>query len=442
MSSFTTPLFPRNRMPAASTSASPENTQSLIPLPTEVAPPDEEEEEEEDNQDNNQDPVPPQQQDPPTLQPPPPQDPPTEESTYSDTQQPPEDVRTLMRILGKAIQEVIEDHDINLDQAQKNQLEVFGALKDADEPISTFYQQLVNEEAKKMGRLAAITPGYWRLWQRDKQISQIPIKEAISNYCKLPVKRRQEYPNTEAFFPLCLDAYARQGSSGLKADFRRLAQFTNQKWRTPGMLIPKVYPTEFNFKKALVLPIVNNIQSELESIIFPIVTNAVYGINEEGALTCVYFFILEAVKRIQEYLSKKREVIPKPLFPLPQTGISSRMEREGMTQYEAAQATALFKIEYEACLLEIWSYTNPRLSAHTFRTKPYSIYQLIMPFWREEEQPNSNNTKGETSILKDLPPHIKGKGRVSFQPVDTTITPENQDAWAYRSQTAQQNVGS
>ena len=428
-------------MPAASTSASPENTQSSIPLPTEVAPPDQEEEEEEDNQDDNPDPVPTQQQDPPISQPPPPQDLSTEESTSLDTQQPPEDTRVLMKILGKAIHEVIEDYDINLDQAKKDQLEVFGTLKDADEPLSTFYQQLVNEEAKKTGRLAAITPGFWRLWQRDKQISQIPIKEAISSYRKLPVKQRLEYPNTEAFFPLCLDAYTRQGSSGLRADFQRLAQFANQKWRTPGTLIPKVYPTEFNFKKALVLPIVNDIQLELEFIIFPIVTNAIYGINEEGALTCVYFFILEAVKRIQEYLSKKREIIPKPLFPLPQTSISTRMEREGMTQYKAAQATALFKIEYEACLLEIWSYTSPRLSAHTFRTKPYSIYQLVMPFWREEEQAYSNNTQGETSILKDIPPHIKGKGRVSFQPADTTITPENQDAWAYRSQTAQQNVG-
>ena len=207
-------------MPAASSSTDPQpsssNTQPNPPVPPTVTIEDEEDNdnqeppahEEEDNDDQEDNP-----------QPPPPQDLSLEESTSLDTQQPPEDMRILMKILGKAIHEVIEDHDINIDQAKKNQLEVFGAFKDADEPISTFYQQLVSEEAKKTGRLAAITPGYWRLWQRDKQISQIPIKEAISSYCKLPEKQRQEYPNTEAFFPLCLDAYSRQGSSGLRADF-------------------------------------------------------------------------------------------------------------------------------------------------------------------------------------------------------------------------------
>ena len=207
-------------MPAASSLADPQpsssNTQTNLPVTPTVTVENEEdnnnqepsthEEEDDGDQDNN-------------TQPPPLQDLSMEESTSLDTQLPPEDTRILMKILGKAIHEVIEDHDINIDQAKKNQLEVFRAFKDADEPISTFYQQLVSEEAKKTGRLAAITPGYWRLWQRDKQISQIPIKEAIASYRKLPEKQRQEYPNTEAFFPLCLDAYTRQGSSGLKADF-------------------------------------------------------------------------------------------------------------------------------------------------------------------------------------------------------------------------------
>ena len=243
------------------------------------------------------------------------------------------------------------------------------------------------------------------------------------------------------FRPILLDVYdypisvhiitSRQGSEGLQLQFHRTAEFTNQKWRTPGTLIPKVYPTEYDFKSALVMPILLGNNKEMELLLFPIICNTVYGIDDEGVLVCKYFFIPEVIKETQEYLRKKREVIPKPLFPLPQTGISARMEREGMTQYKAAQASALFKIEIEACLLEIWSYTSPRLSAHTFRTQPYSIYQMIMPFWKEEEQPNPNITQGDTSILKDLPPHIKGKGRVSFQAADTTITPENQDAWIY-----------
>ena len=424
-------------MPAASTSASPEHTRNPVPLPTETEPLGEEEDEEEENdQDNDQDPVPPEPQNNPPPHPPP------QKSTINisilsaPTEEMPEEVKSIMQVLGKAIQEVIDDQGDTLIQEMNDRLEALSVFKDQDEPLSTFYQELVRQEANKPGRLAAITPGFWRLWQRDKQISQLPIKEAISNFRKLPENKRREYPDTEVFFPLCLDTYSRQGSSGLRSDFQRLAGFANQKWRTPGTLIPKVYPTEFNLKKALVLPIITENNKEMELLLFPLISNTVYGINDEGALTCVYFFIPETIKEVWELLTTKREAIPKPLFPLPQTGILTRMEREGMTQYEAAQATALFKIEIEACLLEIWSYTNPRLSAHTFRTKPYSIYQMIMPFWKEEELPHLDTTKGDTSILKDLPPHIKGKGRVSFQAADTTITPENQDAWTYRSQIA------
>ena len=434
MSSFTTPLFPRRQMPAASTSASPENTRNPIPLPTDTAPPEgEEEEEEEDHQNNNQDPMPPEHEDNPL----PSQNPTINISISSAlTGEMPEGTRVLMQILGKALQEVIDEHDVTGTLESKTELEKLLEFRDKDDPLSNFYQELVKEEENKQERLAAITPGFWRLWQRDKKISQLPIKEAISNYRKLPEKTRKDYLNTEVFFPLCLDAYTRQGSTGLRTDFRRLAEFANQKWRTPGTLIPKVYPTEYDFKKALVLPIFTDNHKEMEFLLLPIVTNAVYGINDKGAITCVYFFIQESIKEVQEYLKKKREIIPKPLFPLPQTGISTRMEREGMTQYEAAQASALFKIEFEACLLEIWSYTNPRLSAHTFQTKPYSIYQMIMPFWKEEEPLDPNTNKEDTSILKDLPPHIKGKGRISFQDVNTSITPENQDTWTYRFQTA------
>ena len=278
-----------------------------------------------------------------------------------------------------------------------------------------FYQELVRQEAKKPGRLAAITSGFWRLWQRDTKLSQLPLKEAISKYHKLLEGQRRDYPNTEAFYPLCLDAYSRQGSDGLWLEFHRTVDFANQKWRTPGNLIPKVYPTEYDFKSTLVMPILLGGAKEIELLLFPIICNTVYGINNEGVLVCRYFFIPEVMKETQEYLRKKREIIPKPLFPLPQSGISVRMEREGMTQYKVAQASALFKIELEACLLEIWSYTSPQLSACTFRTQPYSIYWMIMPFWKKEEQLNPDTTQGDTSILKDLPPTSREKGGFPFK---------------------------
>ena len=347
-------------MPAASPSTNPQpsssSTQPNLPVPLIVTVEDEEDNdnqdppvhEEEDNNDQDNNPLPP----------PPPNT--TTEVPDSSTHVPPlpDEVAVLASVLGKAIRQVVEQ-DVMLNDATKPQLETLLQHGDGDEPLSMFYQELVSQEAKKPGRLAAITTGFWRLWQRDAKLSQLPLKEAISKYCKLLEKQRRDYPNMEAFYPLCLDAYCRQGLDGLWTQFHRTVEFANQKWRTPGTLIPKVYPTEYDFKSALVMPILLGENKEMELLLFPILCNTIYGIDDKGALVCKYFFVPEVIKETQEYLRKKREVIPKPLFPLPQTGISARMEREGMTQYEAAQASALFKVKTEACLLEIWSYTSP-----------------------------------------------------------------------------------
>ena len=72
----------------------------------------------------------------------------------------------------------------------------------------------------------------------------------------------------------------------------------------------------------------------------------VTGINNQGEAIQRYFFIPEFVKGIQEFFEKSQENILKPLFPLPQVGVSARLERYGMTMEEAMQAAALFKVEY------------------------------------------------------------------------------------------------
>ena len=240
----------------------------------------------------------------------------------------------------------------------------------------------------------------------------------------------------EIFFPLCLDAYTREGTPVIRKAFYDAVEAANRKWRTPGNLILKVYPTEFDFKVASAYAILHEEMKEVEHYFFPAPCNSIYGTDQDGEITQRYFFVPELIKELQEFLQKKRQIIEKPLFPLPQIGISARLEREGMTQFEASQASTLFKVEFEACLLEIWSYSSPRLSSHLFRTQPYSIYRMVMPFWKNQEKPEPDNTCGDTSILRDLPPHIKGKGRVTFQDNNNLVTPENQDSWTYRSQTA------
>ena len=187
-------------MPAASPSSDPQpsssGTQPNPPIPPTVTV---EEDKDDNNQDspvhgdednNNQDNNPP---------PPPPPNTTTEAPDSStQTQQLPDEVAVLARVLGRAIQQFVDKQDVTLNESAEQQLETLLQHGDGDEPLSMFYQELVKQEVKKLGRLAVITSGFWRLWQRDAKLSQLPLKEAISKYCKLPEGKRRDYPNTEA----------------------------------------------------------------------------------------------------------------------------------------------------------------------------------------------------------------------------------------------------
>ena len=157
-------------MPAASPSNDPQpsssGTQPNPPIPPTTTVEEEEDDNDQDppiqgDEDNNND------QDNNPL-PPPPSNTTTGEPN-SSTQLPPlpDEVAVLAKVLGKAIRQVVEQ-DVMLDESAKPQLETLLQHGDGNEPLLMFYQELVSQEAKKPGRLAAIATGFWRLWQRDE----------------------------------------------------------------------------------------------------------------------------------------------------------------------------------------------------------------------------------------------------------------------------------
>jgi len=78
-----------------------------------------------------------------------------------------------------------------------------------------------------------------------------------------------------------------------------------------------------------------------------------------------------------------------------------------MTELEAKQAAALFRVEAEACLLEIWSFTNPSRSAEVFQKNRHTIWKITMPFWKEDALCSIEATEDpqETYFQRDAPPH-------------------------------------
>ena len=105
-------------------------------------------------------------------------------------------------------------------------------------------------------------------------------------------------------------------------------------------------------------------------------------------------------------------------FPLPQFGVSHKQLKEGLTEDEARQAAAIFRIETEACLVEIWSKLCPTMSDEIFRTNTGAIRSLVMPFWKpESEHPSTPAFVPKHQPVRHIPPHIStGRRRLTHGP--------------------------
>jgi len=102
-------------------------------------------------------------------------------------------------------------------------------------------------------------------------------------------------------------------------------------------------------------------------------------------------------------------------------GNTSKLMREGMTQLESQQAITLYHIELKAVLKEIITHSSDKISSRTFTREQHTIWNLTMPFWKEETANEPREDLNERSILGDLPPHVStSRKQATFQSADIT----------------------
>jgi len=99
-----------------------------------------------------------------------------------------------------------------------------------------------------------------------------------------------------------------------------------------------------------------------------------------------------------------------------------------MTRSEALAAAAIFRVEMEAVLLEIFHHSIPTLSESVFRSKRKEIPYMVMPFWE--------NT-AEHSLHHEVPPHININPRNGHR----SRNPRFSDTQHLHSNIAAKNVG-
>ena len=148
----------------------------------------------------------------------------------------------------------------------------------------------------------------------------------------------------------------------------------------------------------------NNIyKSTLETQI----TNRVTGKLPNGETETSYFLQTHKLKAFHKKLEKLQMLVNDiPFFPLPIFGISTRLEKTGLSKIELMQVSTLFRAEMEAYLLEIWSHICPTMSALIFRRDRDNIWRMQMDLWKETLDEDLHPTFQNITFSHDTPPHI------------------------------------
>jgi hypothetical protein len=274
-----------------------------------------------------------------------------------------------------------------------------------------FFNVMPSEEAKVR---VGVSEGDTILWARPKEMEQLPWGEAFKKYANLDARGIEEWKDVDIFYPFPLYHYE---GTPTGERFKQHAEYAITKWRSPGTLLPRIYPKEKQHKEGIVLESLTTPEHEfLEKIWKTLSFNRVTGINEQGGQEVRYFIVLSRLGKLKLELEKLRKKISQPFFPLPQFGASQRMINLGMTKLEAQQISALFRVELEACLLEIWSYINPSMSNSIFLSRRNDIWNISMPFW-SQGIPTGNEEQPDQPSMPNLHPFITTrKGRRNIPP--------------------------
>ena len=209
-----------------------------------------------------------------------------------------------------------------------------------------------------------------------------------------------------------------------------------RKWRTPDTPIACVYPSASEWKEGLMISKIHNADI-MEDTMQIHAANKVQGKDKEGNLITWYFLRTNDLKIFHKKLEKLWSLVNDvPFFPVPIFGISSRLERTSLSKLELKQASALYRTELEAYLLEIWSHICPTMSAliFIFRRNWDQIWKMRMDLWKDDNTTPLTHHDDTPSIsyLWESPPHIAQRNprkTMAVLPEVSTIEEEDKDQY-------------
>jgi len=276
-----------------------------------------------------------------------------------------------------------------------------------------FNKQFLEFSMEKEGKNLLVRASETALWQREKKQELLPWAQALNNYRKYLKLKTNTWGNTDTFYPLSIVIMAGDAYRETRIQFKKDAMNALKKWRSPNTVLPRIYPSGRDWKEAFVYDIYKkNTEKDHRELVFGflhvLTFHRVTGVDDQGNIITRHFIEQCHFDQFNAQIEAAREEIPNPFFSLPKFGVSQRLLTQGMSEDEARQAAAIYRIEIEACLLEIWSHTNPRMSPDTFVRRHNTIWHMSMPFWKEDlpRQIDATEDPSNISYLRDLPPHV------------------------------------
>ena len=212
------------------------------------------------------------------------------------------------------------------------------------------------------------------MWTRRIVYPLTSWSQALDDYRNRSESEISGWPDQDTFYPLPIEALAESSNAVIKNLFKNDALEALRKWRTPGTTLPHIYPTKRDWQEGIALHLLEQVNHSPLAIWDPLTFNVLKGIDDHDGYITRYFIIEHHVGGFRRKLQALRSSMPMPsYFPLPQFGVSQKQLREGLTEDEARQAAAIFRVETEACLLEIWAKLCPTMSDKLFRTNSGAI---------------------------------------------------------------------
>ena len=334
-------------------------------------------------------------------------------------------VPMMGKFIGNALLEVAKARGEPIPPDPPNEIAKFLCEEDPSVTVTDLFKEIIIGQtmfSPEASQYSGFSNNLTRVWTRKKESKLLPWSEALADYQNLSESAVANWPEQDIFYPLLISVYMENTNPEARNYFKVDAQDALRKWRTPGTTLLRIYPTKKDWKEGIVYSILEHRGEEPFMIWAPLSFNVLKGIDDAGQRTTRYFIIDHLVGEFREKLQALRAHMDlPPFFPLPQYGVSERLRKQGLTEEEARQAAAIFRVEAEACLLEIWKKLCPTMSDKAFRSNTNALSKLSMPFWAEDSVPTeSRQSVPDYSYIRDIPPHQTSRRKYTLSYVPDT----------------------